>query len=376
MTLLVTGAGGFIGGHLVNRLVEDGHEVIALDRKRLREWWQHRDDVMNIDLCDLNYGVPPVQRLRDVTGVFHLAADMGGIGYIESHHLGCAMSTSIDLRLIDWMLAHDNIERVLYTSSACVYPAHRQGTTDDAPLKESDAYPAMAEDGYGWQKLYTERLMRHLTEFAAIDTRVARLHNAYGPHGTWRDGREKAPAAICRKVAKALLTGNHHIEVWGDGEQTRSFMHVNDCVEGLVRLFQSDVAAPTNIGSAERVTINELVHMVADIAEIEVTIEHIDGPLGVRGRSSDNTFVRQQLGWEPKIPLRTGLVDTFQWVYKQVVESDPVIERIEIPSLRLPCGHICDRPGSHGATVECETCGRMWRLTMEPGGHSWKASQT
>lgn len=319
--MLVTGGGGFIAGHLVNRLVADGHDVVAVDIKPIEDWWQPRNDVLNIDRYDLALSVPE-RLLGNVNGVFHLAADMGGIGFIESHHLDCSLSTRIDLQLIEWLLRIEHrVDRVVYASSACVYPNYRQSTRYDAPLRESDAYPAMPEDGYGWQKLYTERLMRHVAEDAGIPTRVARLHNVYGPHGSWRDGREKAPAAICRKVASAVINGRSTVDVWGDGQQTRSFMHVDDCVEGLMRIYESSLTQPVNLGSTEQVTIDQLVRIIAEIADADIKIEHVPGPLGVRGRSSDNDFIRSQLGWEPSIRLRDGLVDTYNWIFDKVLES-------------------------------------------------------
>jgi nucleoside-diphosphate-sugar epimerase len=212
-----------------------------------------------------------------------------------------------------------SIERFFYASSACVYAAGHQASPDVIPLKESDAYPAEPEDGYGWEKLFTERMCRHFSEDFGIETRVARYHNVYGPHGTWTGGREKAPAAVCRRIAEAQLSGNHEIEVWGDGHQTRSFTYIDDCLEGTRRLMDSEVREPLNVGSSELVTINQLVDMVSEIAGISVSRRHIlDAPQGVRGRNSDNTLIKATLDWEPSVPLVDGLTETYQWVRKQV----------------------------------------------------------
>lgn len=316
--ILVTGAGGFIGGHLVRRLIDDGHTVIGLDRKSFSRWWQLHD-IENLE-HDLHHAYPP-RRLDSVTQVYHLAADMGGIGYIENNKLACSMSTRMDINLIEWaILKSVPLTRLFYASSACVYPDYRQRAGIDVePLRETEAYPAAPEDGYGWQKLYSERLMRHAREDNELPTRIGRFHNVYGIHGSWRGGREKAPAAICRKVAEAIVSGQDSIELWGDGEQARSFLHVDDCIEAIMLLTNSEVTDPVNIGSAELVTINDLARLVMEIAGIELGIEHTPGPTGVRGRSSDNTYVRVMLGWEPVIPLRYGLIDTYRWIFDQVV---------------------------------------------------------
>jgi nucleoside-diphosphate-sugar epimerase len=318
MTVLVAGGGGFIGGHLVRRLLDEGFTVRAADIKPLSEWWQVHDDAQN--LADTNLQLKEACELA-VDGthhVYNLACDMGGMGFIENHKAECMLSVLIGTHLLQ-AAAAASIERFFYASSACVYAAGHQASPDVIPLKESDAYPAEPEDGYGWEKLFTERMCRHFSEDFGIETRVARYHNVYGPHGTWTGGREKAPAAVCRRIAEAQLSGNHEIEVWGDGHQTRSFTYIDDCLEGTRRLMDSEVREPLNVGSSELVTINQLVDMVSEIAGISVSRRHIlDAPQGVRGRNSDNTLIKATLDWEPSVPLVDGLTETYQWVRKQV----------------------------------------------------------
>jgi nucleoside-diphosphate-sugar epimerase len=318
MTVLVAGGGGFIGGHLVRRLLDEGFTVRAADIKPLSEWWQVHDDAQN--LADTNLQLKEACELA-VDGthhVYNLACDMGGMGFIENHKAECMLSVLIGTHLLQ-AAAAASIERFFYASSACVYAAGHQASPDVIPLKESDAYPAEPEDGYGWEKLFTERMCRHFSEDFGIETRVARYHNVYGPHGTWTGGREKAPAAVCRRIAEAQLSGNHEIEVWGDGHQTRSFTYIDDCLEGTRRLMDSEVREPLNVGSCELVTINQLVDMVSEIAGISVSRRHIlDAPQGVRGRNSDNTLIKATLDWEPSVPLVDGLTETYQWVRKQV----------------------------------------------------------
>jgi nucleoside-diphosphate-sugar epimerase len=319
--VLVTGAGGFIGGHLVRRLRDSGvAHIRAVDCKPKDEWYQVFDDVdmvhANLELLDA---------CRDVTEgvdtVFNLAADMGGMGFIESNKALCMLSVLISTHLL--VAARDNgVERLFYASSACVYAADKQSAPQVVPLAEPDAYPAMPEDGYGWEKLFSERMCRHFAEDFGIETRVARYHNVYGPHGTWDGGREKAPAAICRKVATAALTGDHTIEIWGDGQQTRSFTYIDDCLEGTLRLTASDVREPLNVGSDQLVTINSLVDIVEDIAGVRLERRYrTDAPQGVRGRNSDNTLIRERLGWAPSISLEDGLAATYAWVHGQVAAS-------------------------------------------------------
>ena len=323
----VTGAGGFCGGHLVARLVAEGHQVLAVDRKLYGDWYQRTKGARELAGCDLSH--PDNCRLVTTKQewVFNLAADMGGMGYIEANKAACMLSVLTSTNML-FAAREAGVERFFYSSSACVYPDYRQEIAYDAPLREDDAYPAMPEDGYGWEKLFSERMCRHFTEDFGLVTRVARYHNVYGPHGTWTGGREKAPAAICRKVAEAVISGDHEIEIWGDGEQTRSFMYIDDCVEGTLRLMASDVERPLNVGSDELVTINELVSLVEDIAGVRLRRRYLrDAPVGVRGRNSDNTLIRELLDWEPSTGLRDGMEITYAWVYDQVRAAD----------LRRPC---------------------------------------
>jgi GDP-D-mannose 3',5'-epimerase len=253
--------------------------------------------------------------------VFNLAADMGGMGFIENNKALCMLSVLVSTHML--VAARDaGVERFFYSSSACVYAADKQSTPEVRPLRESDAYPADPEDGYGWEKLFSERMARHFYEDFGLETRVARYHNIYGPLGTWRGGREKAPAAICRKVATAVLTGDHTIEIWGDGQQTRSFTYIDDCLEGTLRLMASDVREPINVGSDQLVTIDQLVDIVEDIAGVKLERRYkLDAPQGVRGRNSDNTLIRERLGWAPSISLEDGLAATYAWVYDQVAAT-------------------------------------------------------
>lgn len=323
MKVCVTGAGGAIGGHLVRRLLDEGHDVRAVDVKPLDQWWQHHAGVENItgrfgNLRDEHFCRAAV---AGMDWVFNLAADMGGMGFIETHKADCMLSVQISTNML--VAARDaDVERFFYSSSACVYAAEHQTEADVSALNEGDAYPAMPEDGYGWEKLFTERMCRHFTEDYGLETRVARFHNVYGSHSTWTGGREKAPAAICRKVAEALVASDHRITVWGDGEQTRSFMHVDDCVEGSLRIMASDYSEPLNLGSSELVTINQLVDLVEDIAGVKLNrVYDLSAPQGVRGRNSDNTLIQATLGWQPTTQLRTGLEDLFTWVLTQVRAS-------------------------------------------------------
>jgi GDP-D-mannose 3',5'-epimerase len=319
--VLVTGAGGFIGGHLVRRLRDEGvGRIRAVDCKPKEEWYQVFDDVENLD-ANLELLDACRDAVRDVDTVFNLAADMGGMGFIENNKALCMLSVLISTHVL--VAARDaGVERLFYASSACVYAAGKQSSSEVEPLREADAYPAMPEDGYGWEKLFSERMCRHFAEDFAIETRVARYHNVYGPKGTWTGGREKAPAAICRKVATAALTGDHTIEIWGDGQQTRSFTYIDDCLEGTLLLTASDVREPLNIGSEQLVTINQLVDIVESIAGITLDRRYRpDAPQGVRGRNSDNTLIRERLGWAPSVSLEDGLAATYAWVHDQVAAS-------------------------------------------------------
>jgi nucleoside-diphosphate-sugar epimerase len=322
-TVLVAGAGGFIGGHLAKRLSEEGATVVGADVKPLDEWCQIPDGVQPRCL-DLSKLADCRQAVRGVDIVYNVAADMGGMGFIENHKADCMLSVLINTHLL--LAARDaGVGRYFFASSACVYAADKQLDADVAALKEDDAYPAMAEDGYGWEKLFSERMCRHFAEDYGMQTRMARYHNVYGVKGCFQGGREKAPAALCRKIAEAALTGNHEIEIWGDGEQTRSFMYVDDCIEGTLRVAAGENPSPVNVGSSELVSINQLVSIIEDIAGITVSRKYnLDAPLGVRGRNSDNTMIRATYGWEPSITLHDGLERTYAWIYDQLAQTADV----------------------------------------------------
>ncbi len=317
--VLVTGAGGFIGSHLVTYLQGKGYWVRGVDIK-LPEFGETTAD--QFELLDLRRWENCVQATRNVEHVYALASDMGGMGFISSHHAQILHNNSlINIHTLD-AARENNVRLYLYTSSACIYPEHLQENTNVTPLKESDAYPAYPQDAYGWEKLISERLCMHYMQDYGIETRTVRFHNIFGENGTWEGGREKAPAALCRKIALAKLTGNHEIEIWGDGEQTRSFCYIDDCVEGIYRLMQSDHAEPLNLGQDRMVSINQLADIIANAAGISVTKKHIDGPQGVRGRNSDNSKLREVLGWEPQISLEDGLAKTYRWIENQVAKSN------------------------------------------------------
>jgi nucleoside-diphosphate-sugar epimerase len=319
---VVTGAGGFIGGHLVKALLERGEKVRAVDQKALDQWWQRHGDAENLQL-DLRYLDSCQKSCAGATAVYNLAADMGGMGFIESHKAECMLSVLISTHMLV-AGKEAGVKRFFYSSSACVYAADKQTSTDVIPLKEADAYPAMPEDGYGWEKLFTERMCRHFREDYGLTARVARYHNVYGPHGTWKGGREKAPAAICRKVIQAKLSGSNDIEIWGDGSQTRSFMFIDDCLKGTMAIMASDIIEPLNLGSDELVTINGLVDLVESIAGIKLKRRYkLDAPKGVNGRNSDNTLIKKKLGWAPEIRLRAGLEKTYAWIYDQIANNRP-----------------------------------------------------
>lgn len=312
---LVTGAGGFIGSHLVTYLKNKGYWVRGVD---IKEPEFSRSDADEFELLDLRRWDNCLQATRGVAEVYALAADMGGMGFISNHHAQILHNNSlINLHTLEAARVN-NVKRYLYTSSACIYPEHLQEDANVTPLKEADAYPAMPQDAYGWEKLITERLCTHYREDYGMETRIVRFHNIFGELGTWEGGREKAPAAMCRKIAFAKLTGKSEIEIWGDGEQTRSFCYINDCVEGIYRLMRSDFFEPLNLGQDRMVTINQLADIVADIACVKISKKHIDGPMGVRGRNSDNTKLREVLGWEPAISLENGLRETYRWIEEQV----------------------------------------------------------
>jgi GDP-D-mannose 3', 5'-epimerase len=323
--ILVCGAGGFIGGHLVAELVRQGFtDVLAIDIKPRVEWHQWPAGVAKLPHCDLRLAHSPGGHLDSAllnSWVFNLAADMGGMGFIENNKAACMMSVLINTNLLAES-KHSNLARYFYASSACVYNADKQRDPNVTALKEEDAYPAMPEDGYGWEKLFSERMCRHFREDYGVPTRIARYHNVYGPHGTFDGGREKAPAAICRKVIEAKLSGNHEIEIWGDGNQTRSFMFIDDCIKGTLAIAQSDIVDPINLGSSELVSINQLVDLVEEIAGIKLKRTYNrSAPKGVNGRNSDNTRIKELLGWEPSIKLRDGLTKTYAWIFNEMTKS-------------------------------------------------------
>jgi nucleoside-diphosphate-sugar epimerase len=320
--IVITGAGGFIAGALTRYFTEKGFTNIrAVDKKPIDQWYQTVDGVENVPDCDLNFRDNCYKVCEGAVEVYNLAADMGGMGFIENNKAECMLTVLISTHML--MAAKDvgKVERFFYSSSACAYNTEIQQESDVTALKESDAYPAMAEDGYGWEKLFTERMCRHFTEDYGMETRVARFHNVYGPYGTWDGGREKAPAAICRKVITAKDTNSNEIEIWGDGEQTRSFMYIDDCVKGIDMITHSDVREPLNLGSSELVSINTLVDLAEQSGGVKLQRNYkLDAPKGVRGRNSDNTLIKKLLGWEPDLPLSEGLAKTYAWIEQQYAD--------------------------------------------------------
>lgn len=314
--VLVTGAGGFIGHHLVSFLKKKGYWVRGVDIKRPEFAPTEADE---FELLDLRQWASCLQATRGVDDVYALAADMGGMGFISSHHSQILRNNlQINIHTLDAARVN-GVKRYFYTSSACVYPEYLQKDANVTPLKEEDAYPAQPQDAYGWEKLTTERLCTRYREEYGIKTHIVRFHNIYGPLGTWRGGREKVPAAFCRKVAVAKLTGNHEIEIWGDGKQTRSFCYIDDCLTGIYKLMQSDYHEPLNLGRDRMVTINQLADIIADIAGVEIVKKHVSGPQGVRGRNSDNSRLQEVLGWMPGIELKEGLIKTYTWIEDQLM---------------------------------------------------------
>ncbi len=318
--VVITGAGGFIGGHLAAKFLSEGYTVRCADIKPLDEWYQvHRKAQ--------NFAGPLKGDCRDfkvcrtickgASEVYQLAADMGGMGFIENNKALCMLSVLTNTHMI--LAAQEaGIDRFFYASSACVYNADKQKDPNITALKEADAYPGLPEDGYGWEKLFSERMCRHFREDFGINTRVARFHNVYGPNGTWEGGREKAPAAICRKVIAAVVSGKHEIEIWGDGTQTRSFMYIDDCVKGIRMITHSDILEPINLGSSELVSINQLVDIAEAIGNVKLQRHYkLDAPKGVAGRNSDNTKIQQYLGWEPDTRLKDGMEKTYRWIYDE-----------------------------------------------------------
>ncbi|MGC2501515.1 MAG: NAD-dependent epimerase/dehydratase family protein [Silvibacterium sp.] len=319
----VCGAGGFIGGHMVKKLLELGANVVrAIDIKPIDEWYQSSSDVENLTL-DLKDKDNCYKAAKAASVVFQLAADMGGMGFIENNKALCMLSVLTTTHML--MTARDSgVDRFFYSSSACVYNGDKQKNPEVVPLKEEDAYPALPEDGYGWEKLFSERMCRHFEEDFGLQCRVARYHNVYGPLGTWTGGREKAPAAICRKVIVGKSSGRHEIDIWGDGKQTRSFMYIDDCTRGTQLIAESEIHEPINLGSSELVTIDQLVDIVEDIAGLKLKRNYqLDAPKGVNGRNSDNTKIVEYLGWEPSIRLRDGLAKTYEWIESEMLVAAP-----------------------------------------------------
>ena len=315
--ILVAGGGGFIGGHLAKSLVSRGHDVRVVDVKPLDQWYQRTEGAENI-VANLEEKDACFSASEGCDEVYNLACNMGGMGFIENNKALCMLSILINTHLL--MAAKEfQIKKYLYSPSACVYAADKQTDTTVTALKEADAYPAMPEDGYGWEKLFSERMCKHFEEDFGMQVRVVRFHNVYGPDGTWRGGREKAPAALSRKIIEAKKSDNLKIEVWGDGEQTRSFMYIDDCITGLDKLMESDFSDPINLGRSELVSINQLIDIISEIAGVEVEREHnLDAPQGVRGRNSDNSLILDKLKWEPEVDLKTGLAKTYAWIEEQI----------------------------------------------------------
>jgi len=320
--IVVAGAGGFIAGSLVKYFADQGFTNIrAIDKKPLPEWYQRVSDVESLSL-DLSYRDNCRRAVEGAVEVYNLAADMGGMGFIERFRVECLRSILINTHLIDEAYKA-GAERYFFSSSACAYNTKLQEDPNVRALKESDAYPAMAERGYGWEKLVSEMFCEEYWAERQMKTAIARFHNVYGPNGTWDGGREKAPAALSRKAIEAADTGKHELEIWGDGNQTRSFMYIDDCVKGIDMIMHSDklIATPINLGSSELVSINTLVSMIEDIADVKLERHHdLEAPQGVAGRNSDNTFIKQVLGWEPSTPLREGMEKTFAWISQQYAD--------------------------------------------------------
>jgi len=320
MKILVTGAGGFIGGHLTKQLASLGYEVIAVDVKPTKDWYQLVGKVAN-HTADLSLLENAYLYSKGVSQIYNLAADMGGMGFIENNKAKCMESVLINTHLLQ-AARSNGVEKFFFASSACVYASFHQDTLDISPLKESDAYPADPEDGYGWEKLFSERMCRHFQEDFGIQTRVARYHNVYGPKGTYAGGREKVPAAACRKIIEAVKTGNYEINIWGDGQQLRSFTYITDCIEGTIKLMNSEYALPLNIGSSEMISINELYRATIEVVglpyeKFKFTYD-LKAPQGVRGRSSENSECRKVLSWEPNIEFKVGIKETFDWIAKEL----------------------------------------------------------
>ncbi len=320
-TFLVAGAGGFIGGHLVKSLMSQGHKVVCADVKPLEYWFQLFDENKNYSF-DLKEYENCLKATEGVDYIYNMACNMGGMGFIENNKAECMLSVLINTNLLRACLIN-KIKRYFFSSSACVYNAKKQKQVFIPGLREEDAYPAEPEDGYGWEKLFSERMCRHFTEDFGLETRVIRYHNVYGPMGTYDGGREKAPAAICRKLILAKMNNKKDIEVWGDGEQTRSFMFIDDCLMGTQKIFNSNLTDVYNLGSDEQVSINQMISIIEDIGNYKVDKKYLlEKPKGVRGRSSDNTKINQDLKWAPSIKLKDGLTKTYKWIYDKIKSGD------------------------------------------------------
>ncbi len=319
MKILVCGAGGFIGGHLVKRLIDEGKKVKAVDLKKTEDWFQMHHDAENISL-DLKDNINCLNVLENCNSVINLACNMGGMGFIQSYKAECMMSVLINTNLLI-NCKKLGIKDYYFSSSACVYNQEKQLNSFVTGLKESDAYPAYPEDGYGWEKLFSERMCNHFNEDFNFNCKIGRYNNIFGPIGTFDGGREKAPAALCRKVAKAKLSNSKEIEIWGDGEQTRSFLYIDDCIDATLKLIESNFNLPINIGSEEQVSINQMVNLIEEIAEFNVEKKYIDGPLGVRGRNSNNELIEKELNWKPSYNLKMGLEKTYNWIFKTLKEN-------------------------------------------------------
>ena len=315
--ILVTGAGGFIGGHLVKRLIEQGHEVRAVDIKDFNEWYQHYPEVDNFCL-DMSLKENCFKMTEGTDSVINMACNMGGMGFIENNKALCMLSVLVNTHML-MACKEFNVKKYFFSSSACAYNKDLQDQPTISGLKESDAYPANPEDGYGWEKLFSERMCRHFLEDYGLDVKVARYHNIFGPNGTYDGGREKAPAALCRKIIESILENKNTIDVWGDGKQTRSFLYIDDCVDATLKLFNSEFHGPINIGSEEKVSINEMISKIEKISNQKVSKNYqLDKPKGVRGRNSDNTLIRSQLNWDPKYTLYQGLEKTYDWIFQEL----------------------------------------------------------
>jgi nucleoside-diphosphate-sugar epimerase len=316
MKILVAGAGGFIGGHLVKHLLSKNHEVRAIDIKPLANWFQLHSHAQNLQM-DLKDFENCIDCTKNIEWIYNLACDMGGVAFIVSNISSCLLNVSINTNLIRAAILN-NSKRYFFSSTACIYNTSLQHDPNSLALKEEYAYPALPEEGYGWEKLFSEKLCQSVNDEEKLVTRIARFHNVYGPHGSFADGREKAPAAICYKIAKAQIRQDYNIEIWGDGTQTRSFMYIDDCIQGIEKIMHSDVSEPLNLGSSIRVTINQLVNVVEKIAGISARKKYlIDMPVGVLGRSSDNSKIQNLLGWQPSIEIENGLCETYKWIYEK-----------------------------------------------------------